>query len=137
MDPQFLLLAVLGVFSMSQAQIKENECIKANAKSCGACIQVGEKCGWCTDPDFLWQGRSTSARCDEVDSLIKRRCAAVNIENPRGSLQITQNKNVTNRKDKDMAEKLKPDEITQIQPQKLKLNLRSGDHAPYRLPRVR
>ncbi|XP_048126705.1 integrin beta-1-like [Alosa alosa] len=133
MDPKLLLLAVLGLFSISQAQIKENECIKANAKSCGDCIQVGEKCGWCTDPDFLWQGGSTSARCDEVDSLIKRRCAEVSIENPRGSLQITQDKNVTNRKDKDMAEKLKPDEITQIQPQKLKLNLRSGEAQKFRL----
>ncbi|XP_041928643.1 integrin beta-1-like [Alosa sapidissima] len=133
MDPKLLLLAVLGVFSMSQAQIEENECIKANAKSCGDCIQVGEKCGWCTDPDFLWQGGSTSVRCDEVDSLIKRKCAEVSIENPRGSLQITQNKNVTNRKDKDMAEKLKPDEITQIQPQKLKLNLRSGEAQKFRL----
>lgn len=27
-----------------------NECIKANALSCGECIQVGAKCGWCTDP---------------------------------------------------------------------------------------
>ncbi|KAG5265319.1 hypothetical protein AALO_G00240950 [Alosa alosa] len=133
MDPKLLLLAVLGLFSISQAQIKENECIKANAKSCGDCIQVGEKCGWCTDPDFLWQGGSTSARCDEVDSLIKRRCAEVSIENPRGSLQITQDKNVTNRKDKDMAEKLKPDEITQIQPQKLKLNLRSGEAQKFTL----
>lgn len=26
-----------------------NECIKANALSCGECIQVGAKCGWCTD----------------------------------------------------------------------------------------
>lgn len=26
-----------------------NECIKANAESCGDCIQVGAKCGWCTD----------------------------------------------------------------------------------------
>ncbi|XP_041928641.1 integrin beta-1-like isoform X1 [Alosa sapidissima] len=133
MDPKLLLLALLGVFSLSQAQLEENECIKANAKSCGACIQVGEKCGWCTDPDFLKQGESTSARCDEVDSLIKRKCAEVSIENPRGSLQITQNKNVTNRKDKDMAEKLKPDEITQIQPQKLKLNLRSGEAQKFTL----
>lgn len=29
---------------------ERNECIKANAKSCGECIQVGAKCGWCMDP---------------------------------------------------------------------------------------
>ena len=26
-----------------------SDCIKANAQSCGECIQVAEKCGWCTD----------------------------------------------------------------------------------------
>lgn len=26
-----------------------NECIKASVLSCGECIQVGAKCGWCTD----------------------------------------------------------------------------------------
>lgn len=27
-----------------------NECINANAKHCGECIQAGAKCGWCKDP---------------------------------------------------------------------------------------
>ncbi|XP_062386735.1 integrin beta-1-like [Sardina pilchardus] len=117
MDSKLLLLALLGVFSASQAR-NENECTKANAKSCGECIQAGEKCAWCTDLFY-----SIRNRCDEVTSF--GRCD--NIENPRGSLQITENKNVTNRKDKDKAEKLKPDDITQIQPQKLSLNLRSGE----------
>lgn len=27
-----------------------NECINANAKYCGECIQAGAKCGWCKDP---------------------------------------------------------------------------------------
>ncbi|XP_042563204.1 integrin beta-1-like, partial [Clupea harengus] len=75
---------------------------------------------------FLKQGESTSARCDEVDSLIKRDCAKVSIENPRGSLKVTENKNLTYR-NKDSHEKLTPDEITRIQPQKLNLNLRSGE----------
>lgn len=47
------------------------------------------------------------------------------MENPRGAVFVTENKNVTSRK-KDVAEKLKPDQITQIQPQKLTLNLRAG-----------
>ncbi|XP_062386733.1 integrin beta-1-like isoform X2 [Sardina pilchardus] len=116
MDPKLLLLALLGVFSLSRAQLEKKECISAT--SCGACIQLGEKCGWCTGSYF--------PRCYELRILTPWwRCD--NIENPRGSLQITQNKKVTDRKDKDKAEKLKPDEITQIQPQKLSLNLRSGE----------
>lgn len=49
------------------------------------------------------------------------------VENPRGSIAINKNKPVTNRK-KDVAEKLKPEQITQIQPQKLTLTLRSGKY---------
>lgn len=49
------------------------------------------------------------------------------IENPRGNITIDKNNPVTNRK-KDVAEKLKPEQITQIQPQKLTLKLRSGKY---------
>lgn len=47
------------------------------------------------------------------------------IENPRGEQKILKNKDVTNRKKG--AEDLKPEDITQIQPQKLTLTLRSGE----------
>lgn len=33
------------VLSLSEG----STCIKANAQSCGECIQVAETCGWCTD----------------------------------------------------------------------------------------
>ncbi len=77
--------------------------------------------------DFLKQGEPTSARCDELESLRKRGCTAAKIENPHGSQKILKNKAVTNRKKG--AEKLRPEDITQIQPQKLSLNLRSGDNS--------
>uniref|UniRef100_A0A8C7PDQ0 Integrin beta n=1 Tax=Oncorhynchus mykiss TaxID=8022 RepID=A0A8C7PDQ0_ONCMY len=111
---------------------KKFDCIKANAQSCGECIQVAEKCGWCTDADFLKQGESKSARCDELKSLITKGCSKAKIENPRGSISIDKDKPVTNRK-KEVAEKLKPDQITQIQPQKLSLNLRSGEAQTFKL----
>lgn len=66
-----------------------------------------------------------STRCDEMQSLIKRGCAKKMIENPRGGQHILLNKDVTNRKKG--AEDLKPEDITQIQPQKLTLTLRSGE----------
>lgn len=74
---------------------------------------------------FLKQGESKSTRCDEIEALIKKGCPQSNVENPRGAVNVIENKTVTNRK-KDVAEKLKPDQITQIQPQKLTLNLRAG-----------
>lgn len=74
---------------------------------------------------FLKQGESKSTRCNEIEALIKKGCPNINVENPRGEVKVTENKPVTNRK-LDAAEKLKPDQITQIQPQKLTLNLRAG-----------
>ncbi|KAG7273304.1 hypothetical protein CRUP_014414 [Coryphaenoides rupestris] len=64
-----------------------SECIKANAQSCGECIQVAENCGWCTDEGFLIQGESKTARCDDIESLKARKCAVEKIENPRGEPQ--------------------------------------------------
>ncbi|XP_068196203.1 integrin beta-1-like [Antennarius striatus] len=133
MDLRLLFIAsLLMVLGGGGAQQDGSVCIKANAQSCGECIQVSESCGWCTDETFLDVGESKSARCDDLESLRKRNCAAVKIENPRGRITIDKNKPVTNRK-KDVAEKLKPEQITQIQPQKLTLTLRSGEPQTFEL----
>uniref|UniRef100_A0AAQ4PT48 Integrin beta n=1 Tax=Gasterosteus aculeatus aculeatus TaxID=481459 RepID=A0AAQ4PT48_GASAC len=79
----------------------------------------------------IWE-ISHSARCDDLESLKKRGCSLTKIENPRGGIRIDQNKTVTNRK-KDVAEKLTPEQITQIQPQKLSLTLRSGEPQTFEL----
>ncbi|KAG8009333.1 Integrin beta-1 [Nibea albiflora] len=51
MDLKLLLIStLLGVFCYSNAQKEGNECINANARYCGECIQAGAKCGWCKDP---------------------------------------------------------------------------------------
>ncbi|KAF0028316.1 hypothetical protein F2P81_019403 [Scophthalmus maximus] len=126
MDLKLLLLStLLGVICYSNAQKEGNECINANAKFCGECIQAGAKCGWCKDPTFLKQGETVSTRCDELQSLLKRGCDEEMIENPHGMQKILKNKAVTNRRK--AAEKLKPEDITQIEPQKLSLTLRSGE----------
>ncbi|XP_051557615.1 integrin beta-1-like [Myxocyprinus asiaticus] len=126
-----LILVLLGLFSHSRAQLDGNECTKASAQSCGECIQAGENCGWCTDVNFLKQGEQKSTRCDEFESLIKKGCSLTNIENPRGNVTINKNRPVTNRKKE--GEKLNADQITQIQPQKLTLDLRSGEAQKFTL----
>lgn len=73
---------------------------------------------------FLSEGESKSARCDDLESLKNRNCPTASIENPRGRVVVDKDKPVTNRKDE--PGKLKPEQITQIQPQKLTLTLRSG-----------
>ncbi|XP_028290114.1 integrin beta-1-like isoform X1 [Gouania willdenowi] len=126
MDLKLILISMLlGVWSYSSAQNEGNECTITFAKHCGECIQAGAKCGWCKDPVFLKQGETVSTRCDEVQSLMKRGCDISMIESPHGEQEILLNKTVTNRKKG--AEKLKPEEITQIQPQRVSLTLRSGE----------
>ncbi|XP_073711743.1 integrin beta-1 isoform X1 [Misgurnus anguillicaudatus] len=129
MDLRVLLVSVL--LGLSRAQQDGNECTKASAQSCGECIQAGEKCGWCTDVNFLKQGEQKSTRCDEVEALLKKGCTAANIENPRGSVETLRNQSVTNRKKEQGS--LKSDQITQIQPQELRLNLRSGEAQKFAL----
>ncbi|XP_041102893.1 integrin beta-1-like isoform X2 [Polyodon spathula] len=130
MDLKSLFICMLlgCLLCYSNAQQDGNDCIKANAKSCGECIQVGANCGWCTEPDFLKQGEPTSARCDVLESL-KKRCKE--IENPRGDKKVVLNKAVTNRNHG--TDERKPEDITQIQPQKMELTLRSGEPQTFEL----
>ncbi|XP_049978042.1 integrin beta-1 [Alexandromys fortis] len=81
---------------------------------------------------FLQEGMPTSARCDDLEALKKKGCQPSDIENPRGSQTIKKNKNVTNR-NRGTAEKLQPEDITQIQPQQLLLKLRSGEPQKFTL----
>lgn len=134
MDLKLLLIStLLGVCCYSSAQKEGNGCISANAKYCGECIQAGAKCGWCKDPEFLKQGETVSTRCDEIQSLVSKGCRDDMIENPRGEQKILRNKMVTNRGKGPEKKKLKPEDITQIQPQKISLTLRSGEPQSFTL----
>ncbi|XP_026061497.1 integrin beta-1-like isoform X2 [Carassius auratus] len=127
MDMKVLLISVLlGFVSHVRSKSDTNICISANAKTCGECIQIEPQCAWCKDPGFK------HSRCDDRDSLEKVGCTPLGIENPRGTVTIDKNKPVTNRK-VDGGQNLRPDEITQIQPQKLTLNLRSGESQKFTL----
>jgi len=58
-------------------------------------------------------------------ALKSKGCPEQDIENPRGSKRVLEDREVTNRLI-GAAEKLKPEANTQIQPQKLVLQLRVG-----------
>ncbi|KAM9323096.1 integrin beta-1-like [Pholidichthys leucotaenia] len=121
MDLWLLIITALSVvLGGSCAQQEGSICIKANARTCGECIEVSETCGWCSDRDFL-SYEPNSARCDDIESLKNRRCKKVSIENPRGKITIVKNKPFT------VLQRSNHDDMTQIQPQKLTLTLRSGE----------
>uniref|UniRef100_A0A8B9L630 Integrin beta n=1 Tax=Astyanax mexicanus TaxID=7994 RepID=A0A8B9L630_ASTMX len=85
----------------------------------------------CTE-ELLDKPEYKSSRCDEIQALQDKGCPSISLENPRGNVTINEDRPVTNRR-KDIAEKLKSDQITQIQPQKLTLNLRAGEPQKFSL----
>ncbi|XP_067870723.1 integrin beta-1-like isoform X1 [Heterodontus francisci] len=132
MDLKYILSTMLICCWMwcDLAHSDPSECLKANAKSCEECIQAGKNCGWCTKAGFLRKGESTTARCDDIESLQKRGCTTENIENPRGSLRVNTDRNLT---DLVSGKKINREDITQIRPQKLILKLRSGEPQTFSL----
>ncbi|XP_077347210.1 integrin beta-1-A-like [Lithobates pipiens] len=114
----------VGSILYSNAQPSGTECLKANAKSCGECIQVGPNCGWCSKVDFLQEGEPTSARCDNLAALRRKGCPAEDIQNPRASKKMLKDNPITN---KTKGNSVNSSAITQIRPQQLKFKLRSGE----------
>ncbi|XP_018418754.1 PREDICTED: integrin beta-1 [Nanorana parkeri] len=117
-------------FLYCSAQQSGTECLKANAKSCGECIQAGPNCGWCTKVDFLQEGEPTSARCDDLAALKSKGCPEETIQNPRGSKEKLKDNPITN---KAKGERMDASKITQIRPQQLRFELRSGEPQTFNL----
>ncbi|XP_056375441.1 integrin beta-1 isoform X2 [Hyla sarda] len=129
---RILFIVGLCLYSLgyTSAQQGGTECLKANAKSCGECIQAGPNCGWCTKVDFLQEGEPTSARCDELAALKSKGCPQESIQNPRGSKGTLKDNPITN---KAKGERMDPVNITQLRPQQLKFELRSGEPQTFNL----
>ncbi|XP_040208567.1 integrin beta-1-A-like [Rana temporaria] len=111
-------------FLYSNAQQSGTECLQANAKSCGECIQAGPNCGWCTKVDFLQEGELTSARCDDLAALKSKGCPEDDIQNPRGSKEKLKDNPITNKTE---GKPMNSSNITQIRPQQLHFELRPGE----------
>ncbi|XP_055521136.1 integrin beta-1-like [Leucoraja erinacea] len=129
MDLKLFINTMLICFPMWQGLVHSDpsECLGAKASSCGECIRIGKDCGWCTKDDFLQPGELTSARCDDIEALKSRGCTMENIENPKGSWRLDINKPLTARV------MIESEDIIQIAPQKLTLNLRSGEPQTFSL----
>ncbi|KAG9476468.1 hypothetical protein GDO78_003164, partial [Eleutherodactylus coqui] len=127
-----LVIVGLWIYSLSYsgAQQGGTECLKANAKSCGECIQAGPNCGWCIKVDFLQEGEPTSARCDDLAALKAKGCPEESIQNPRGRNQTLKDNAITN---KAKGVRMDPANITQIRPQQLQFELRSGEPQTFNL----
>ncbi|PIO30826.1 hypothetical protein AB205_0096720 [Aquarana catesbeiana] len=120
----------LGSILYNNAQQSGTECLKANARSCGECIQAGPNCGWCKKVDFLQEGEPTSARCDDLAALRLKGCPEEDIQNPRASKEKLKDNPITY---KTKGNSVNSSEITQIRPQQLKFKLRSGEPQTFNL----
>lgn len=80
--------------------------------------------------DFLQEGEPTSARCDDLAALKTKGCLEEDIQNPRGSKEKLKDNPITN---KAKGERMDPSKITQIRPQQLKFELRSGEPQTFNL----
>ncbi|XP_043546548.1 integrin beta-1-like isoform X2 [Chiloscyllium plagiosum] len=105
-------------------------CLEANAESCEECIQAGQNCGWCSQAEFLRHGVLPMARCDDIESLKRRGCPMEHIENPKGSVRIISDKNLTGVEN---GKKVNSEDVSQIQTQKLIVKLRPGEPQTFSL----
>lgn len=81
--------------------------------TCHECIGVA-KCAWCSQENFV-----ASSRCDSKDNLLSSGCPVNNISNPSSKFNYEQNNDVG--------------ATVQVQPQRIRLNLRSGVSTTVRL----
>ncbi|XP_034042095.1 integrin beta-5 [Thalassophryne amazonica] len=98
-----------------------NTCLSGSTTSCEECLLVHPSCAWCAQEDF---GKGWISRCDFVQNLLKRGCETRFIEFPKSTVSVLQNQPLSS-KGSSLAHY---DDVIQIMPQRISLNLRPGDH---------
>uniref|UniRef100_A0A672KEH3 PSI domain-containing protein n=1 Tax=Sinocyclocheilus grahami TaxID=75366 RepID=A0A672KEH3_SINGR len=97
-----------------------NICTSRGVSTCEECLSIHPTCAWCSQ-EIFGKGGSSLSRCDLRDSLIQSGCGVKFIEFPVSSMRIL--------KDIPLSDKAGVSEdITQIQPQKIRLTLRPEIH---------
>ncbi|KAK3771306.1 hypothetical protein RRG08_024382 [Elysia crispata] len=117
--PTFCLF--IGALSETSDQ---NPCHSSEAqKSCGACIAAGKDCGWCVSPLYEKENR---LRCDTYENHARGKCDTDQIQFPIvDSLKVD---------DEDVRDGDTPEEVVQIQPQKVRVGIRPNH--PVRIPLI-
>ncbi|EFO18475.1 integrin beta pat-3 [Loa loa] len=85
--------------------------------TCSACIQFHDTCAWCSKADF--DNENQHPRCDSLERLIEHGCPEFEIENPKTTLKITENVELSNAGDAASEE-----EAVQLRPQHMVVNIR-------------
>ncbi|KAH3873530.1 hypothetical protein DPMN_036767, partial [Dreissena polymorpha] len=88
-----------------------NPCVEA--KSCGQCIAISPRCGWCADTNY---DKTYKDRCDLLTNFKEEGCSPANISNPQNKLSF-----VT---DRPVQDGLAEGDAIQIQPQSVNIKIR-------------
>ncbi|CAL1283909.1 unnamed protein product [Larinioides sclopetarius] len=89
--------------------------------TCGACL-ASHNCAWCSAKVY----KKSAPRCDKIDNLQERGCPNENIITPATASEILENEPLSD------AGAVTGSAI-QLKPQKLKLSLRAGDPAKFKV----
>ncbi|XP_052267256.1 integrin beta-PS-like isoform X1 [Dreissena polymorpha] len=115
---EVLVWAVVGfMVSSIAAQVNEqvtNPCVEA--KSCGQCIAISPRCGWCADTNY---DKTYKDRCDLLTNFKEEGCSPANISNPQNKLSF-----VT---DRPVQDGLAEGDAIQIQPQSVNIKIRPNN----------
>nr|XP_014350932.1 PREDICTED: integrin beta-3 [Latimeria chalumnae] len=110
-------LRILLILFLTSQVFGANICTSRGVTSCRACLAVHPTCGWCFQEDFS-QGAS---RCDLKENLLENGCTKDNVEFLESMVFTLENNPLSSKGSGSAAE------ITQMSPQKLRLNLRPDD----------
>ncbi|XP_067825207.1 integrin beta-3-like [Heptranchias perlo] len=102
-----------------------NRCLSRGAATCAECLQIEPYCAWCSQEDF---GGTSSSRCDLKENLIQKGCKENSTEFPQSSFQILQNLPLSEK-----GSSSKSDQIVQLSPQKVAINLRRGESSSFNI----
>ncbi|XP_047426889.1 integrin beta-3a [Mugil cephalus] len=109
----FFLTSASSVFG-------SNICTSRGVTTCRACLAVHPSCAWCSQEVF-GKGGSGTSRCDLKQNLVKGGCSQASLEFPSSTLTVEENKPLSGKASG------VTDDVTQINPQKLRMVLRPGD----------
>ncbi|XP_052802257.1 integrin beta-PS-like isoform X4 [Mya arenaria] len=108
------VVVLLVVVYITHGQVSEqvsNPCVVA--KSCGECIAISPKCGWCADTGY---DNTYKDRCDLLTNFKEEGCSAANISNPQNKLTFL--------KDDPVQDGQRVGDAVQIQPQSINIKIR-------------
>ncbi|XP_026569473.1 integrin beta-7 [Pseudonaja textilis] len=112
----------LGILLMLQGMTSGEKIAETGScqpqPSCHECIQSHPSCAWCKQPDFIQAGESDAERCAPRPALEYRGCLPSEIMDPQGKQHILE--------DRPLKDNIYHENITQLSPQRIALQLRPG-----------